>query len=67
MNTGSNDVNSDQERAKTVSMLRIAVNDPEFCDARKASGRDPWIAYHLIDNPMNATFAAVYLWAFLTT
>jgi hypothetical protein len=45
--------------AHHVSMLRIAINDPEFCDARKASGRDPWIAYHLIDNPMDAHFAAV--------
>ncbi len=40
-------------------MLQIAINKPEFCDVRKASGRDPWIAYHLIDNPMNAKFAAV--------
>ncbi len=47
------------DHARNVSMLRIAINDPEFCDARKASGKDPWIAYHLIDNPLDAKFAAV--------
>ena len=46
-------------KAKNVSMLKIAINDPDKCDARKTSGRDPWVAYHLIDNPMNAHFAAV--------
>ena len=46
-------------KAKNVSMLKIAINDPDNCDARKASGRDPSVAYHLIDNPMNAQFAAV--------
>ena len=50
---------TDPAHARNVSMLRLAINDPEFCDVRKASGRDPWIAYHLIDNPMNAKFAAV--------
>lgn len=47
------------DRARNISMLKIAINEPEFCEARKASGRDPWIAYHLIDNPENAHFAAV--------
>jgi len=47
------------DRARNVSMLKMAINDPEFCEARKASGIDPWIAYHLIDNPLDATFAAV--------
>jgi hypothetical protein len=47
------------DQARNVSMLKIAINDPEFCTARKESGRDPWIAYHLIDNPLNAKFAAV--------
>ena len=46
-------------RARNVSMIRIAINDPEFCAARKASGRDPYLAYHLIDDPMNARFAAL--------
>lgn len=50
---------TDPAQARNVSMLRLAINEPEFCDVRKASGRDPWIAYHLIDNPMNAKFAAV--------
>ncbi len=51
------DVTGDQ--ARNISMLRIAINDPEYCEARKASGLDPTIAYHLIDDPMNAHFAAV--------
>ena len=45
--------------ARNVSMITIAINDPEHCAARKASGRDPYLAYHLIDNPMNARFAAL--------
>jgi hypothetical protein len=40
-------------------MLQLAINEPEFCEVRKASGNDPWIAYHLIDNPLNAKFAMV--------
>lgn len=51
------DVTGDQ--AKNVSMLQIAINNPEYCEARKASGRDPTIAYHLIDNPSDAHFAAL--------
>jgi hypothetical protein len=47
------------EQARNVSMLKIAINDAEFCKVRQASGHDPWIAYHLIDNPLNAKFAAV--------
>ena len=47
------------DKARNVSMLKVAINDPEHCEARKASKRDPWIAYHLIDNPQNAKFAAV--------
>ena len=47
------------DAAKRVSMLQIAINNPENCAARKASGKDPWIAYHLIDNPLNPKFAAV--------
>jgi hypothetical protein len=47
------------EQAKNVSMLGLAINSPEFCDVRKAAGQDPWIAYHLIDNPLNAKFAMV--------
>jgi hypothetical protein len=46
-------------QARNVSMLTLAINAPEFCDARKASGNDPWLAYHLIDNPLEAKFAAV--------
>lgn len=50
---------TDPAQTHNVSMLRLAINDPEFCAVRKASGRDPSIAYHLIDNPLNAHFAAV--------
>jgi hypothetical protein len=46
------------EYAHNVSLLHLAINDPEFCEVRKASGRDPWLAYHLIDNPLNAKFVA---------
>ena len=50
---------TDPSHARHVSMLHLAINDSEFCKVRKASGLDPWIAYHLIDNPLNAKFAAV--------
>jgi hypothetical protein len=50
---------TDPAQAQNVSMTQLAINNPEFCDVRKASGRDPWLAYHLIDNPMNAKFAAL--------
>jgi hypothetical protein len=47
------------DKARNVSMLRLAINDPEFCEVRRASGRDPWVSYHVVDNPYNAKFAAV--------
>lgn len=50
---------TDPAQARNVSMLKVAINTPEYCSVRKASGRDPWLAYHLIDNPMDAHFAAV--------
>lgn len=50
---------TDPTRMRNVSMARIAINSPEFCAARKASGKDPYLAYHLIDDPMNAKFAAL--------
>lgn len=50
---------TDPAQAKNVSMVQLAINMPEHCQVRKASGRDPWLAYHLIDNPMNAKFAAL--------
>jgi hypothetical protein len=49
---------TDPAQGRNVSMVKLAINDPEFCEVRKASGRDPWLAYHLIDNPMNAKFVA---------
>jgi hypothetical protein len=45
--------------AHGVSMLQIGINKAENCAVRKASGRDPWLAYHLIDDPMNPHFAAL--------
>ncbi len=42
-----------------VGMLKLAINEPEFCAVRQASGRDPWVSYHTVDNPLNAKFAAV--------
>jgi len=50
---------TDPTRPRNLTQLRIAINDPVNCAARKASGRDPTVAYHLIDNPLNPHFAAV--------
>jgi hypothetical protein len=50
---------SDPANARNVSRLAIAINEPENCAARKASGKDPSVAYHLIDNPTKAKLAAV--------
>jgi hypothetical protein len=46
-------------RPRDLSRLTLAINDPENCVARKASDRDPTVAYHLIDDPMTAHFAMV--------
>lgn len=45
--------------ADNVAMLTLAINDPEFCDVREDSGRDPWIAHHMVDDPLDAHFAAI--------
>jgi hypothetical protein len=45
------------DKAKNVSELEIAINKPEFCQARQASGHDPTIGYHTVDNPNNARIA----------
>jgi hypothetical protein len=50
---------SQPTKPRNLSMLQIAINNPENCEARKASGRDPTVAYHMLDNAMNAKFAAV--------
>src|SRR5262249_41141616 len=42
-----------------VSTIELAINRPEFCQARAASGLDPFVGYHMVDNPLNAKFAAV--------
>ncbi|MDE2405050.1 MAG: hypothetical protein KGM17_10325 [Sphingomonadales bacterium] len=50
---------TDPARAANLSMLQLAINTPEFCGRRKASGRDPWLAYHLLDRVENPRFAAL--------
>lgn len=50
---------TDPGHAHNLSMLQIAINKPEFCKVRQASGRDPWLAFHLIDRPQNPRFAAL--------
>ena len=50
---------TDPAQAENISMVQLAINKPEFCEVRKASGRDPWLAYHLIDDPLSARFAAL--------
>jgi LVIVD repeat len=50
---------TDPAKAHNVSMLHIAINDAEFCEARKASGHDPVIAYHLVDNALDPHFVMV--------
>jgi hypothetical protein len=47
------------DKGRPVSMLTLAINDPEFCNVRQESGHDPWVSYHIVDDPLNATFAAV--------
>ncbi len=42
-------------------MLQLAIDEPELCNVRRTAGLDPSIAYHLIDNPIDAKFAAVSL------
>ena len=45
--------------ARNISRLTLAINDPEFCDVRQASGNDPWTAQTMVDDPNGAHFAAV--------
>jgi hypothetical protein len=47
------------DKARNVSMVTLAINEPEFCEVRRASKSDPWTSYHMVDNPLNAKFAAV--------
>ena len=56
------DVTGDEgnfDSARLESMLTLAINEPEFCDVRQASGHDPSVSQHMVDNPLNAKFAAV--------
>jgi hypothetical protein len=50
---------TDPAQARNVSTLTLATNDPQNCEAQNAAHGDASIAYHLIDNPLNAKFAAV--------
>lgn len=50
---------TDPADAHRVSMVEVAINKPEFCTARQASGRDPSVSFHMVDDPLNAKFAAV--------
>jgi hypothetical protein len=50
---------TDPTAPRNVSRLSLAINEPENCELRKTEGNDPWIAYHMVDDPMNAHFAAV--------
>jgi len=47
------------DKAKRAAKVELAINKPEFCQARKASGQNPTVSYHSIDNPSNAKFAMV--------
>lgn len=48
-----------KDKGKSASMLTLAINEPGFCDVRRKSGHDPWVSYHMVDDPLNAKFAAV--------
>ncbi|MGH2625490.1 MAG: hypothetical protein ACRDHY_02425, partial [Anaerolineales bacterium] len=50
---------SDETAPARASMLELAINKPENCAARQASGHNPWIAYHSVDTPYGASFAMV--------
>jgi hypothetical protein len=39
--------------------VKIAINEPENCAERQASGHAPWIAYHSIDSPYDPHFAMI--------
>jgi hypothetical protein len=42
-----------------ASMVELAINKPENCQAKLSSGQNTQIAYHAIDNAQRATFAMV--------
>lgn len=50
---------TDPATARNVATLNLAVNDPANCAAQNAAKGDASITYHLIDDPLNAHFAAV--------
>ena len=42
-----------------ASYIELAINKPENCSAKLASGQNTQVAYHSVDNPTNAKFAMV--------
>jgi hypothetical protein len=47
------------DEAHRVSTIELAINRPEFCEEKAASGQDTSISYHSIDDPTDASFAMV--------
>jgi hypothetical protein len=45
------------DQMATVSYLQLAINESQFCDVRQASGHNPFLGYHSVDNPYDAKFA----------
>jgi len=45
------------DRLASISRVQLAINKSEFCDVRMASGHNPFIGYHSVDNPYDAKFA----------
>ena len=50
---------TDELAPTRASMVKIAINEPEHCADRQASGHAPWIAYHSIDSAFDPHFAMI--------
>lgn len=50
---------TDETKPKRASVIQLAINRPENCEAGVASGARPFIAYHSIDDPRDAHFAMI--------
>jgi hypothetical protein len=48
-----------RDKPKRASTLDLAINTPEFCDAKAAAGGDTSVSYHIVADPADAKFAAV--------
>lgn len=42
-----------------ASLVELAINKPENCEAHLSSGHHPAVSYHSVDNPYSASFAMV--------